>query len=154
MAKKDAMTEVLPGELVPFSDLIKQIAGRDDIEVEMIIVGANAGYWAPEKGAWIHGTLVNRFEVATKYGPVGLYTVRVANSVNAQTRDGEVFQTKPGDLISVLERAMLKHLAAHVGKEIVVRCEGESETHDGQTLWNYTGAVVNKRSPGGTQARV
>lgn len=156
MAKKDAMEVAPDGSLVKFEDLIKLVAGKDNIEVEMIIVGSNAGYWAPEAGAGIHGILVNRFEVDTQYGMVGLYTVQVGDRIPCtySTKDGELFTAKPGDLVSVLERAMLKQLAGHIGKEVVIQCLGKSETTDGNTLWNYQGSVVKNRTAGGIQSRL
>jgi hypothetical protein len=115
-----------------------------------IVAGGDGTYWPARKGETIHGIIVERYEVPTRFksvanpkGLIGLYSVKLLHPCVAITRDGEEIIAEPGKIIIVLERCMLKRLQDAVGKEVALVCKGKGETKSRQSLWDYYGIVRN-----------
>ncbi len=163
MAKKNEVTDKMvptdpnaPSnvELVPFADLIKSLTKGQDVTAEIIIAGGDGVYWPPQKGSVCHGVIQNRYEIDSRYGKAAFYNVTLATECDAANRDGELFVAKPGESIMVLERAILRHLREYVGQEVVIQCQGKTQTKAGQDLYMFEAAVIKDRKPAGTSAAV
>jgi hypothetical protein len=130
--------------------------GIDKAEIETIAAGS-LPFWPAFPGAMIIGTVQSSRQVPTRFktpnnpkGLVTLYTVAVEKSCLAGTLDGEIYETEPGDLISVLERAVLKELATRIGQKVGILCVGKKEGKE-FSYWDYK-IVGKRRSPQEIQA--
>lgn len=116
-------------------------------------VGISGGadhYWQAEKDNVLRGIVLSYDSRPTQKvinGRVliaGFYTVQLtAPCVGVESATGTVVELATGKLISVLERSMLTELkdkesnAYAIGKEIILVCDGKSETKSGNDLWRY-----------------
>lgn len=109
--------------------------GAEDVEV---IVAGKLPFWPAFAGTILVGTVQARREVTTEFGVAGIYTVKVENqNCMAATLDGEVFELTPGDLITVLERQVLKELQARMGQKVGILCAGKIKGGKFGQYWDY-----------------
>lgn len=119
---------------------LEDAMGIDVADVEVIAAGS-LPFWPAYAGAMLIGTIQNRRDVKTQWktpnnpdGLVGVYTVRIENRpCLAGTLDGEIFELNPGELITLLERSVMKELRTRVGQKIGVLCLGKKEGR----IFNY-----------------
>lgn len=122
---------------------LEEAMGVDAADVEVIAAGS-LPFWPAFAGAILVGTVQNRREVKTQFktdlnpeGIVGVYTVRVEQRpCLAGTLDGEVFEMAPGDVISLLERSVMKELRGRIGQKVGILCLGKKQGKQ-FSYWDY-----------------
>ncbi len=115
---------------------LEESMGIDAQDVEVIAAG-KLPFWPAFAGAMCIGTIQSRREVPTSFGSVGVYTVKLEKKdCLAATLDGEVFELPPGDLITVLERAVLKELQTRIGQTVGILCTGKVKGSE-YSYWDY-----------------
>lgn len=126
------------------SDKLRKL-GLNDADMEVVAAG-KIPFWPAYAGALLmgtvqsYGTRTTRFETEDNpTGAVGVFIVRVeGESVLGGNSDGEVFEVKPGEMITVLERTVMKSLGAEKaqGKKIGILCLGK-ERGEKFDYWDY-----------------
>jgi hypothetical protein len=116
---------------------LQNLIGGNASDVEVISAG-KLPFWPAFEGAELIGTVKGRREVPTQYGPATLYTVALEGPTVAANQDGEPFAAKAGDLITVLERTVLKGLEDCVGKRVAIMCLGKvTSGSSGNEYYDY-----------------
>lgn len=131
---------------------LEEALGIDAADVEVVAAGS-LPFWPAFAGAIVCGTIQGYREVSTKFktpanpnGNVGIYTLRVERlPCLGGTLDGEVFDVQPGDLVTVLERTVIKELRTRIGQKVAILCMGKKSGRNGFDYWDYK-IVGEKRS--------
>lgn len=122
---------------------LQELIGGDSMADLEVIVAGKLPFWPALAGAMLVGTLENVNDIDTKFGSVGVYTVSVDKPCLAGNADGELFELRPGELITVLERTVMKALRTHVGQKVGIVCTGKAHSKNGFDYYDYR--IVGKR---------
>jgi hypothetical protein len=102
-------------------------------------------YWQPEKGYVLHGKLLQRYEIKTRFRdkedkplPCALYTVLIFTPASVIDPDtGECVVGEQGTHCVLLERAVLKNMADLINREVVIFCKGKKPNRAGNPQWEF-----------------
>ncbi len=110
-----------------------------------VIVSGSVPYWnpSPKGGEVLAGELLRRQEITANVNgkpmQAFLYMIKIMAPcrANAITPDGEPIVAEAGEIVSVIERTILRELREHVGKEVAIFCDGKGTNKAGQPLWRF-----------------
>lgn len=155
------------GDDIDLLDVVRAIKGDSSREIEIISAGKTA-YWPGNQPRMVvAGRLQSMREVPTrlvikeKQVKATLYTMLLTQPCYGMvptktTADGEVIDAHievipPGQIVTVLERAMLRDLRFRLGQEVFIGCKGKQRSGNGFSYYEYV-VIGVRQTPAEMQA--